>query len=63
MALDCLVPLFLKLIVSLCVSVHVCLCIESVMEKIPSGAFAVAVSKIMARIRVSSVLQLDESNP
>jgi hypothetical protein len=33
------------------------------MKKIPSGAFALAVSKIMARIRVSSVLQLDESNP
>ncbi len=61
--MDCLVPLFLQLIVSLCVSVHVFLCIESAMKKIPSGAFALAVSKIMARIRVSSVLQLDESNP
>jgi hypothetical protein len=33
------------------------------MKKIPSGAFALVVSKIMARIRVSSVLRLDESNP
>jgi hypothetical protein len=37
--------------------------LNRVMKKIPSGAFALAVSKIMARIRVSSVLWLDESNP